>query len=277
MSKTGTTIVASVVQKSLLHARLLVEPRTVALLEKLGRHAVPWVVKILYEHWQRRPFLLEGIVRGETGFSPDKAVAIVRDPRDGLVSAVMYRAYECVQEGASERSVQEWVEIVRGKEADPRQYSLLALMAHFSRIFHVDLTPDSFFATFVDYSRWIVRNRDRFHVLKYEDFVAGSTSALSAYLGIALSESRDVDPSLGRVARTRRSGGWRAVMLPEDASYLRQRYGAALEERGYGDWELRPGTLDPEEGSAYITKITSEAFRSARQKRASELTAPQNR
>ena len=85
----GTTIVASVIQRSIPNARLLVEPLTVAVLEKLRRHDMPWVVKMLYEHWRHRPFLLNGIVRGEAGFAPERTVAIVRDPRDGLVSALM--------------------------------------------------------------------------------------------------------------------------------------------------------------------------------------------
>lgn len=266
MKKTGTTIVSSVIQKSITGAHLYVEPGSVAFFEKRDKISVPLVVKILYEHWMQRPFLLMGIVRGETGFRPDKAVAIVRDPRDGLISALMYSAYEHVLEGASREQVNAWVEIVRDKEANPERYSLISLIDNLNRIFNVECTPNGFFETFMNYTAWIADNRDYFHVLRYEDFVAGNTAELSAYLGFELSSSREVHPSLERVARTKRSGGWRRMMLPRDAAYWRERYGSALETYGYRDWEILPEKSDPAEGSEYILRITEEAFRSTQLK-----------
>ena len=260
LGKTGTTIVASVIQKSIVDARLLVEPRTVALLEKLRKFNVPWIVKILYEHWIDRPFLLDGIVRGETGFLPDTAIAIIRDPRDALISGLMYRAYECVLDGASRRQVDEWLGIVREKEANPHQYSVIDLIGHMRRIFDVAYAPDPFFETFLKYTSWVTGNLVRLHVLKYEEFVTGRIAALSASLGIELSDEREVDPSLQRVGRTKRSGAWQKLMLPADVAYHRPRCGAALAKHGYDEWDVFPATLNPVEGSDYIARITDEAF-----------------
>ena len=260
-AKTGTTIVASVIQKSIADARFLIEPRTIAQLDKLRRFPVPWVVKVLWEHWMDRPFLLKGIVHGETGFSPDRAIAIIRDPRDVLISALMYRAYELVMEGASRGQVDEWLEIVRDKEANPEKYPVIDLVRRIGRIFGVGDTPDSSFETFLRYTSWIADSQARLHVLKYEDFVGGDTAGLSTYLGTGLSDDRHVDRSLERVGRTRRSGAWRAMMLPEDVSYLKERYGAALAKHGYDEWNTLPARLDPAEGSGYIARITNEAFK----------------
>ncbi len=274
MNKTGTTIVASVIHNSIPYARLFVEPQSIGLFEKLGKVDAPWVVKILYEHWLHRPFLLKGIVRGETHFRPNKAVAIIRDPRDQLISALMYRAYNCVLEGADESQVNAWVEIVRDKEANPEKYSVVSLIGRLANIFNVGDTADSFFETFITYSSWIDQNRDDFHVLRYEDFVARNTSALSAYLGVELSTEGEVAHRYRRVARTRRSGAWRTLMLPQDVAYLRERYGAALQQQGYSDWEIRPAKPDPAEGSDYILRITGEAFKSVRQEPDQPLTLP---
>lgn len=267
ISKTGTTIVASVIQQSIPEARLFVEPRLARFFEKLARFDVPRVVKLLYDHWMQRPYLLTGIVRGEAGFRADRTVAIVRDPRDGLISSVMYRAYECVLAGASEDQVEQWLRVLRDKEIDPRRHSLIGLIAELSRIFGVADSADSFLETFASYGRWIAANRERLHVMKYEDFVAGDTAALAAYLGIALSASREVDPTLRRVARTRRSGDWRSVMLREDVAYLQNRFGTALAEHGYGDWDIAPATTDPAMGSEYVRRITREAFQTLREQR----------
>ena len=267
ISKTGTTIVASVIQQSIPEARLFVEPRNAGFFEKLARFDVPRVVKVLYDHWVQRPCLLTGIVRGETGFRADRTVAIVRDPRDGVISALLYRAYECVLTGASEDRVEQWLEVLRDKESDPERRSLIGLITEFSRIFGVAEVPDSFFETFVSYGRWIGANREHFHVLRYEDFVAENIAALSTYLGIALSASREVDPTLQRVARSRRAGDWRSMMLPEDVAYLQNRFGAALAEHGYASWDIRPARIDPATGSEYVRRITREAFQTLRERR----------
>ena len=66
MNKTGTTIVASVIWNSIAPAHLEMEPLKVAFFEKRGNAYTRLVVKILYEHWMQRHFLLTGIVRGET-------------------------------------------------------------------------------------------------------------------------------------------------------------------------------------------------------------------
>jgi hypothetical protein len=268
MNKTGTTIVSSVIQNSITGAHFYVEPGSVAFFERRGKVDIPLVVKILYEHWMQRHFLLTGIIRGETGFCADKTVAIVRDPRDALMSALMYSAYEQVLGGASKEQVNEWVEIVRDKEATPKKYSVISLIENLNRLFNARYPPNWFFDTFVNYSAWIADNRDYFHVLRYEDFVAGNTAELSAYLGIELSSSREVDPSLQRVTRTKQSGGWRKMMLPHDVTHWRERYGSALETFGYSDWEIHPEKADPAMGSEYILRITEEAFRSLQAKSA---------
>jgi hypothetical protein len=262
MNKTGTTIVASVIWNSIAPARLEMEPLTVGFFEKRGNLNTRLVVKILYEHWMQRRSLLTGIVRGETGFCADKTIAIVRDPRDGLISALMYSAFQSVVNGSSREQVNEWLKIIRSKEANPEQYSVIGLIDNFNRIFDAGYTPNWFFENFASYSAWMADNSDYFHVLRYEDFVAGNTAELSAYLGIELSSSREVDPVVQRVARTRQSGEWRKMLLPQDVAYWRERYGRALEKHGYRDWEIHPEKSDPAVGSEYIRTITEEAFRS---------------
>ena len=262
----GATVVATVIQRSVANAHLLADPRRIVLFEQLSRVAVPSIVKLRYEDWMRRPFLLDGIARGESGFAPEKIVAVVRDPRDGLLSALMFRAGECVLDGASERQVDEWLSVVREKEADPQRHSITGLTRKFDRIFGIDDTVDTFFRTFLAYSDWIAQHGDRVHALKYEEFMADNTGELAGYLGIELSRERTLDPRLQRLRRTSAPGGWRAAMVPEDAAYLNNRYGAALARHGYDDWNLRPGKLDPTEGSAYIRRITEEAFQARQAK-----------
>jgi hypothetical protein len=270
MNKTGTTIVASVLRKSIPNSQLGMEPRFVAHLEQYGMMAQPLVVKILYEHWLQRPNLLAGIVRGETGFRPDKTVAIIRDPRDGLISALMYSVYPYVNNGATRQQVEEWANVLRAKEADPEKHSLISLMASRARIFEIDSNRDFFFESFVSYSEWIAEESEYVHILSYEDFVAGNIKELTAYLGVELSSSREVEPGIERVTRSRQAENWRKMMLPEDVAYWKERYGDILADYGYTDWDIRPERMDPAVGSDYVLRISEEAFRNVQAKTAAQ-------
>ena len=274
MQKTGTTIVASVLESSIPGAGLYMEPKRVAFFEKCAKSGDPVVVKIIYEHWMQRQSLLRGIIHGETGFRPDKTVAIIRDPRDGLISALMYGAYQCVLDGANKDQVDEWVEIIRDKEAYPEKHSVISLIENMNKIFNIEHTQNSFFDNFMSYSAWIADTLDYLYVLRYEDFIAGNTADLAAYLGIRLKRAQELIPKLQRVSRTRGSGDWRKLMLPQDVSFWKERYGSAFEIHGYDDWEVHPERLDPAVGSDYILRITEEAFQSLKAKPAKPAFAP---
>ena len=260
MGKTGTTIVATVIRNSIPGARLFLEPANVALVEKLGTMAGSRVVKLLYDHWMTRPYLLTGIVRGEAGFRPDRSLAIVRDPRDGLISVILYSAFVHVAQGATREQAARWIAVLREKEAEPEKYSVLALIEQINRIFATGYTYAWFFDAFRRYMAWVMENSDYLHLLSYEDFVAGKTTDLARYLGVEVSSSREVEPGYERVARGKLSGDWRRMMLPEDVACWRGHYGSELAAYGYDDWELVPGRIDPAVCSDYISRITDEAF-----------------
>jgi hypothetical protein len=262
MAKTGTTVVASVIHKSIPGSILYLEPERVAFFEKRASVGAPLIVKLIYEHWMQRPFLLSGVLRGETYFQPECSVAILRDPRDTLISTLMYFAYEKVQAGAPREQVDAWVAVLREKEADPQSHSVLGLIDEMGRIFGAPVDPNAMFDGFVDYAWWLGSNSGLCYHLKYEDFVAGDVTALAEYLEVDLSSSREVDQGLARVARTRASGSWRRMMLPEDVERWRNRYGRTLSAYGYDDWELQPQPCDPADGSAYVLRIAEEAFAS---------------
>ena len=63
------------------------------------------------------------------------------------------------------------------------------------------------------------------------------------------------------MTRTRGSGAWREMMLPEDVAYLRSRFGSALAARGYSDWDIHPAGSNPAVGSDYVLKVADEALR----------------
>ena len=91
-AKTGTTVISKTIQHSLPGAQYHLEPKRALFFER-GAHLrskSSQVVKIIFEHWAQAPRLRSAIVHNELSLKFDKLVAIVRDPRDELLSRMMY-------------------------------------------------------------------------------------------------------------------------------------------------------------------------------------------
>ena len=262
VGKSGTTVISKTIHHSIPGSHYHMEPRTVGVLETLAKPKDDRVVKVLYGQWQKRLHLLDAVILGETGFKPDKTVAIVRDPRDCAVSGMMYFVYSKVLEGTSRDQVERWVDCVRRKEAEPDSLSLFQMMKEMEEIFGKGFGMMAWMRKQFEYMDWLARHRDRLCVVRYEDFVAGDVAGLEKYLGFELSSSRDVG-DYDRVRRTQGSGNWKSVMLPEDLSTLREKFGPQFTAFGYTDWELPAGArLDPAHGSEYLRRVAEDAFAS---------------
>ncbi|MDG4550139.1 MAG: SEC-C metal-binding domain-containing protein [Candidatus Contendobacter sp.] len=259
-SKTGTTVVSKSIQYSIPKAYYYMEPRTISEVENLSNSKQSLVVKILYSQWRRRLNLFNAIALSEIEFKPNFKVAIVRDPRDTVISKMMYRPYNFIINGATRDQVDRWLDCVRRKESAPESLSVMRMFEEMSTIFIAKRELKEAIEDEVNYLDWVSSHKENFFVLRYEDFVADNVSSLEDYLGIKLSISRDVGP-YERVQRTRKSGNWKTLMLPDDIDFIRNNFGPMLERHGYDDWCLsEKSELDPVHGTQYIQRIAQEAF-----------------
>lgn len=257
-AKTGTTVLSKTIQHSIPGAEYLLEPKRIAPFEDESNVGRPLVVKIIFEHWGKTPHLRDAIFFRETAVKFDKSVAIVRDPRDELISRLYYIARPKAQQGCSRAAMESWIDALRSKEENPSSVSYLSLVQRAKESLGVDVSAGSLHAA-LGYYKWTQRPKLRLHTVRYEDFVAGRTDALADYLGVSLSGSRE----LGALDYTRRSeatNNWKSFFTPEDVAALRPQLDPTLVEMGYVDWDLEPAQrLDPASGSEYVRKI-SEAF-----------------
>ena len=185
----------------------------------------------------------------------DKRIMIVRDPRDSLVSRILYRPCGSQAFRGNEAKVAAFTEALRRKEADPRSISLLALIDLFGRLIGEDWLPRVTMLTGLALE--FHRNNGGFFVYKYEDLVARSYAAIEDYLGIVLPLGEaDVAPQYQHVVRTKAAHDWQNWFTAEDVAFFRPHLASYMRAYGYpDDWTLADEPrIRPEHGSEFVQR-----------------------
>jgi len=255
--KSGTTVISKVIQKSLPpQTRYALEPST---LEFFAQPAPPGgiVVKTLFDMWRGRRNELSSVVANAAPMTFDKRCFTLRDPRDEAISYLLYYAMGLKRRGDDPRKLGEWVEFLREKEAAPLAVSFLDMVRRLDGLFGLGFlkTLSSWGGLDEGYSRFLFNLRTDHYVMRYEEFIAGETRGLGRYLGVPVSEDRDVGSRLANTKRSARAGNWKRYVTPEDIAFFRRHEGA-LARLGYEDWELTPVDSIPEsEMSGYVAML----------------------
>jgi hypothetical protein len=265
LAKSGTSALFYKIWNSLPPGTIaLFEPHAYTLVDRLigraralrRRNLAPDVVaKVL--PWERKPVRMADFERFGC------QILIVRDPRDRIVSGLLYRSYNA-QFVRREAEALEWLRLLRCKESDPGSVSVTRLIEAFDALERaVGARTD-----------WVDRYRDRgvtrplrfhderpqLHVFRYEQLIEERFEDLQAFLGVGLTGSATVSPLLDRVVRTKSSGSWRDWFTREDVNAFRPIFGPYL-DRYYpaADWNLgATPLLDPEFGSLYVARVINE-------------------
>lgn len=242
--KSGTTALLRSVSAALGQPTELFEPRE---LTPDDIAPDPLVIKKLLLNWQQSEAQLTEQF--------DKRLFITRDPRDRLISRLLYDAYNkapALDEAKRER----WLKVLEKKAADPQGVPLLKLLEKWWRISGTDLL--SHYVRGADRSQRFLRQREpNFYQLKYEDYVDQNFEALQAYLGIELAAGVVEGPEQ-RVARKGSHGDWRYWFTRADVRVLRPMSYTALKIQGYNqrDWALeRVDSLERETTVDYVRKL----------------------
>lgn len=256
-AKTGTTVISRTIHNSLGEAGFHMEPKQIEFFmkEKLP-HEDDHVVKIIFEHWDKTPNVRRAFTLNELPLKFDKKVAIVRDPRDELLSRMMYIIYPWLEKNkyrGNEKKVADWLSFVAGVESNPVDYSFLDLVSRFDQIFGVKILQNRHRLTaYFNFCKFL---GDRAFLIRYEDFISGNVSDLEAYLGFDIANESGIEDS----HRTRRSANfnnWKAIFKEDDVTYFKSNFGDLFEQYGYTDWELEPATTLPSEHySGYLLRI----------------------
>lgn len=192
----------------------------------------------------------------------DKKILIVRDPRDRIVSHLLFviRESSFRSEGAK---LESFLQRLRCKERDPGSVTFLGLVAEAIRLETGVWDVDAWRGAFQRYFSFGLEFHERhpeFHVIKYEDFVDGKIAGLQSFLGFPLTGGSKMDFTYEVQVRTASYGYWKNWFLPEDVDFFRPIFSEYMERYQYaGDWDLalRP-VLIPAHGSEYVKRIVAE-------------------
>jgi hypothetical protein len=185
----------------------------------------------------------------------DKKIMIVRDPRDNIVSRILYRpcATEAFRKDKAKIAV--FINALLCKESDPHSISVVALIELFRLLNGSDgpLRPTLCHDLALDFHR----ANDEFVVCKYEDFIAGRYGTIEDYLDIAMpSGEAAVTAQYEHVVRAKMANDWKNWFTAEDVAYFRPRLAAFMRAYAYPDnWALAAEPhISPAHGSEFVRR-----------------------
>jgi len=194
------------------------------------------------------------------GFDSEVAAAfknrllIVRDPRDTLVSALLFFPVLAINKGADDARITEFAELIRRKERDPLSIPMQELLAAgYSLVGSTSRLQTAFTARFRKTTRY--HDRVDSFVVKYEAFVDGKLEDVEDFLSLKLSSDTS-GTSRSHIQRSGKYGGWRQWFVPADIAYFRPLLEPYMRRYGYpDDWDIanRP-RIDPATASGYVER-----------------------
>lgn len=250
-ARSGTSLLYGRLRASLPEALGFFEPSDPAFLEQARETPQAVVAKLLLP--------VNGDMTAQLGAVFSRRLFLVRDPRDVLVSALLYVGGFEVMWRWEESRIARALALLGRKEAEPAAVGLLELF---------DAMRDGFSLEHISASLQLIEDflaaqgeSHPFFVVRYEDLLAGNTQALERVLGFALAPGVALESGLERVARTAGVASWRRWCTPADVTILQPLLEAPLQRFGYdaGDWLLAPHEPIPtHHASAYVRRLIDE-------------------
>ncbi|MBI4816762.1 MAG: sulfotransferase domain-containing protein [Deltaproteobacteria bacterium] len=246
--KTGTTALFFKVKAAM-------PPNTVELFEpKEPFHATllprPVLAKILVQRTEEAYY---------SSFSSfDHKILITRDPRDQLISALLYSTIHS-RFFSDDEKLARFLELLRKKESDPRAVSVLEIYRFRSELQGEPRVVPDHIARAHAFASGFEDRHPGYFVVKYEDMVSDNLGALERELGMTLGGEAEVGEKYQKVVRTKAAGGWRSWFTDEDVTYFQPVFERYMSRYGYAGWDLAGAPpIRPEHASEYVARIVAE-------------------
>jgi len=176
----------------------------------------------------------------------DKKIYLIRDPRDRMISALLYliqwssNDYDTIYN--NEHKLQEIMALLKRKEADPESLPMIRIFGQ------VILTLFDF--SLEELRGWMASLYHRLFefedqlsdsfTLRYEDFIDGNIGTLQDYLKLSLHGQAVVADIHSEVTRSKGYGEWAHWFLEEDIDYFRPILSDYIRRHGYSDnWLIK--------------------------------------
>jgi hypothetical protein len=218
----------------------------------------------------------------------DKKIFIVRDPRDNMISRMLYSGYFDLFAKNPERKLKNMIEILKNKEKYPNKisfidtYKLLArntnifeylfnircyknrdflkMFKYFFRGYYTPIIKEEYELR-CDVPIKFIKEYPNYFIFKYEDMVDNiNVNYLEKFIGMKL-RNTSVDKIHLRVVRSKSYGAWRNWFTEEDIKFFKPILKGYMLKYGYdfNDWKLnaKPKILS-KNSSDYYKKLINE-------------------
>jgi hypothetical protein len=253
-AKSGTTALFTLVRQAMDAPAAFFEEPLASLLPALQAHDGDAVAKVIFSHEADG-----SIARAAAAF--DRRVLLTRDPRDVLVSSLLYSVANDAARLADDAFLDRYAALLRAKQAAPASVAFRDIAALF------DFPEEAFIARVLRrqarFAEFVAQAGTAWHVLRYADLVTGRLASLAGYLGLSLDPNVKVAPEHARVERTRSAGDWRHWFTPDDVAALRPAIDPLLERQGIpADWAPAPAPrISPGHSWRYVDRLVDERRR----------------
>jgi len=179
-----------------------------------------------------------------------KIIYIARDPRDRLISSIVYGAGFHKLPGSGFKDLVNGIRIFSKKQKDPQSISVKQIMQTVLGLEHGGAK-----------SRIDLQLMEKAFIFHYEKLVLNDFAGLEGFLGFQLYEKNNVEKQFARVIRTKSSGSWRNWFLKEDVIYFKPIFKEYFEYFGYDfhDWNTNDTQIiSKKESIYYIMKLIHE-------------------
>lgn len=197
--------------------------------------------------------IIKYVQRAEDFDCFDKRIYLIRDPRDIIVSDLLYHIFN-LKDPVDQEMLDHFLSGIEQKRRDPSSISLLELHRRLSRVF--GKSSEERHSDFLSTGAFWSRNPNYF-IYKYEDLIAGRFDELEHYLGFKITFTGEVEAKHRRVERAKEAGGWRDWFTPVDVEYYRPLFQDFLVKYDYElDWTLNPNPrIAAEHSTLYVQKM----------------------
>lgn len=258
LAKTGTTGLYTTVKRSLCESVgdpvCLFEPKNIKPIE----HYFKEIRKKSVDSFSERPLLCKVMLKKEFFEKPhildkfDKKIMIVRDPRDRLLSMLLFKALS--RPKSVEKSIPEFINLLEEKENNPSSMSFVELCEKVKQLGMGEINIKKSIELLEFQNEMICKHG--FHKVFYEEFVDGNTQGLQDYLGLGKINNESQSKWLQHIERSKGHGEWRNWFTHKDIIQLAPLLDEAISHTGYSNnWDIfKDQEINPESSSKYIKK-----------------------
>ena len=190
----------------------------------------------------------------------EKIIYILRDPRDWIISLILFRMRSPVI-ARNPDAVQKIIALLQRKEQSPNDVSVYTLIDEFAKL--TDQNTTGLIAWVRNLHIWLLGFEEfceQYYTFRYEDLVDANWQGLQEYLSIPLAEGNaQVTETHSHVIRTKTTGDWKNWFLESDVELFQPIFAHYIDRHGYSiDWTLKKDPIiKPEFGSEYVRQNMS--------------------